>query len=407
MFANVVRLYRLCGRPIWSAGAFSYEGPASTEIDAAIAACSEAELHRFGGFDGDVERRADGTIEFTFNTPANERGRFFASVDAFVLEAKAVSAGALPDAFYLVDSDYLSGEKDPPPRLAQALQLSRLAALLARVSSYASREPDGPFRLIFNLAGRGVEPPREIGVVTRITSGCLDAPRPCLGKLEALLAPGADAALHVHEHRQLFRLSVTEVLAAHSERDSQSRFEYLVRSWAEVLKRDAFNAEVYVAKFSFEKLKAEIARTELEFSGRLASVLGDSTGKLLALPLSAAAIAAMLKVASIYEALALLVSVIIGSALILAVVHNQLLSYRRVRAGFELAMSDLADAERQRPQALTTALDAAREGFDHQSRHLLAVTRGIRVLAWTVLLVVAAIAAYRFIPWGPLTAGAA
>ena len=402
MFADVVRLYRACGQPSWNGAAFAYDGPISADIQAAATACS-IENFAFGHFEGGVESVGDGTIEFLFRTPANERGRFFANAAAFVQEAKAVSGGSLPLAYYLVGEDYLSGELNVPPRLAQALLLSRLAVLLGRIASHASEEPDGPLRLTFNLPPTAVEAPRAIILTTRITPDCLELPAPDLSKLEALLSPGADSQLHVHEYRQVFRMSVTEVLAALPERDSSPRFDYLVRSWATVLQRDQFNTEIYVSKFSFNKLKSDIAKTELDFAGRVAAVLGDSTGKLLALPLSAAAIAAMLKVATVYEALALLISVIIGGVLILAVAKNQTLAYQRVSAGFELAMSDLVDAERQRPEALSKALVDARAGFKSQADHLVNVTAAVRWLAWAVMLAVAGIAAYRFVPWSSVT----
>src|SRR3546814_6367176 len=71
---------------------------------------------------------------------------------------------------------------------------------------------------------------------------------------------------------------------------------YVCSSDLDVLEKYGFDVDCYISNFSFEKIRLEIAQMELDFSSRLSSVMGDSAGKFLALPLPIAVLAAIYKI---------------------------------------------------------------------------------------------------------------
>src|SRR3546814_20837694 len=84
-----------------------------------------------------------------------------------------------------------------------------------------------------------------------------------------------------------------------------------------------------IINFSFEKIRLEIAQMELDFSSRLSSVMGDSAGKFLALPLPIAVLAAIYKIHGIVEAYLLFIGSLVIVMLFSGMIHNQLLQLDR------------------------------------------------------------------------------
>src|SRR3546814_4269317 len=112
-----------------------------------------------------------------------------------------------------------------------------------------------------------------------------------LDPLRRLVSDEGAHSLHVQELRALFRLAVADAVGRALA--SENAFTYLAANWPDVLEKYGFDVDCYISNFSFEKIRLEIAQMELDFSSRLSSVMGDSAGKFLALPLPTAAWAAL------------------------------------------------------------------------------------------------------------------
>jgi hypothetical protein len=191
-----------------------------------------------------------------------------------------------------------------------------------------------------------------------------------------------EGRLHINEHRQLFRVSIASVLARRREDSTESAFQFLVYSWAQVLKTYELNADCYVQKFSFEKLRGEVARIELDYATRMAAVLGDGSGKILALPLSLGGLAGVWATNDVFTALGLVFGLVLVSLLLSGLIHNQKLASTRVEAGFKLAMGDVEGGSAKYPDSLEAAIESAKKGFSDQLSFLRRVHNIVHPVAW-------------------------
>src|SRR3546814_12236211 len=89
-----------------------------------------------------------------------------------------------------------------------------------------------------------------------------------------------------------------------------------------------------IINFSFEKIRLEIAQMELDFSSRLSSVMWDSAGKFLALPLPIAVLAAIYTIHGIVEAYLLFIVSLVIVMLFSVMIFNSPLHLVRIYHGF-------------------------------------------------------------------------
>ncbi|WP_127172071.1 hypothetical protein [Xanthomonas euvesicatoria] len=250
-------------------------------------------------------------------------------------------------------------------------------------------------KLLFVLPATGDTGPKTFEIDTRITRACLLAPKPDISVLEALFSNG-EGRLHINEHKQLFRVALTSVLAKRNADSPEPAFQYLVYSWSDVVMAYELNAECYVQKFSFEKLRGDVARIELDYATRMAAVLGDSSGKMLALPLSIGGLAAVWLADDVWSASGLCLGMLLVSLLLSGILHNQRLASKRVEAGFNLSIADVQSASSKHPTALQGAINSAKLGFAEQLAFLRKVHMVIHPLAWVPTLIALGMVVLRF-----------
>lgn len=379
MFERVVNLYRESGRPAIEEAAFSYEGQLSPGIRVAIEECQKLDKN-YGSFEGEPQY-TDDQVSFTWRVPANEFGRFYRDVYGFIEGSEKLGAGQIPENYYLIKEDIHGGVDAATHELDVALAVSRLISGLSKLSLSSSVFDSGGRKLLFILPAAADVGPRTVEVNTTITRACLLAGKPDVTLLETLTAE-EDGRLHINEHRQIFRVSIASVLARRREDSSESAFQFLVYSWPEVLKTYQMNADCYVQKFSFEKLRGEVARIELDYATRMAAVLGDGSGKILALPLSLGGLAGVWATTDVFTALGLVVGLVLVALLLSGLLHNQKLASARVEAGFDLAMGEVDGSLAKYPPSLQSAIDQAKKGFSRQLIFLRRVHNIVHPLAW-------------------------
>lgn len=392
MFETVVRLYRAAGRPPVEEGTFSYDGNACDVADE-IQECQALD-RKFGSFE-DGPHVEDGQISFTWKLPSNEFGRFYSDVYDFVDGSEILSSGGVPDNYYLVQEDVLSGSEEPTAELAAALHLGKLIGGLLKLSLNTVSLTASTKKLLFVLPATGDTGPKTFEIDTRITRACLQAPQPDISVLEALFS-GEEGRLHINEHKQLFRVALTSILAKRRADATEPVFQYVVYSWPDVVMSYELNAECYIQKFSFEKLRGDVARIELDYATRMAAVLGDSSGKLLALPLSIGGLAAVWSADDVWSASGLCFGMLLVSLLLSGILHNQRLASKRVEAGFNLSISDVQSASGRHPPTLQVAIKKAKAGFEEQLDFLQKVHMVVHPLAWLPTLIALAMIILKF-----------
>jgi hypothetical protein len=392
VFESVVRLYRAAGRPSIEEGTFSYDGPAYN-VAGELKECQKLE-RKFGSFE-DGPHEEGGQLSFTWRLPSNEFGRFYANVYDFVDGSEILSSGGVPGNYYLVQEDILGGAEEPTEELVAALHLGRLIGGLLKLSLNTVSLTASTKKLLFVLPATGDTGPKTFEIDTRITRACLLAPKPDISVLEALFS-NEEGQLHINEHKQLFRVALTSVLAKRRADAPEPAFQYLVYSWSDVVMAYELNAECYVQKFSFEKLRGDVARIELDYATRMAAVLGDSSGKMLALPLSIGGLAAVWLADDVWSASGLCLGMLLVSLLLSGILHNQRLASKRVEAGFNLSIADVQGASSKHPTALQGAINSAKLGFAEQLAFLRKVHMVIQPLAWFPTLIALGMVVLRF-----------
>lgn len=338
-FATSVALYRQVARPPFGDGQFSYEGPNTAAIASVIGACRGVSSG-IGRFVVPPEVEGD-SVTFTWAPGHNQSACFYPSTRELVEQSTALSKGRRPENYYLVAEDHLAGEAGMPTSLSAALRLCDLVAAIGKLALASADLADAEGRVLLFIQPAGEKTiPKTIELVTRISSEMLTLPTPDLKVLEQLMVPEVDRQLHVAERRGFFRLAVADVLAEPDAREAP--FLHLVRSWDRVLEFYRRNVDVYLSNFSFEKLRRDIATAGVDYAGKLSKSLNDSTSKLLALPLSFAAIAAVQVSADFSAAAVTVLGALFLSILLAGLIQNQLLELGSIRDGFLTVFKPLA-----------------------------------------------------------------
>ncbi|MBW8374455.1 hypothetical protein [Stenotrophomonas sp.] len=393
MFADVVSLYRESGRPAIAAGVFSYDGAQKQTLMASIEACKE--LPSYEGFFESEPEEEDGRVLFEWKLAVNECGRFYASIEDFAVQCEALGRGAVPANYYLQEEDFLSTAGVAPEKLTKLLEIVRLIQALSKLS-FATSTGTGWQRLLFVLPAGKDAAPRTVEVDTKISLRSLDAEPVDAAILFGITSADADMTLHVNEHRQLFRTAIATVLARRLPESGVGAFEYLIENWSEIVSLYQLNADCYVQNFSFEKMRAEIGRIELDYATRVSAILGESSSKLLALPLSVAGLAGVVGSNSFTESALLIAGMVVVALILSGVIQNQLFAAERVEAGFRLAISDMDGGSVKYPDSLVASVNSARQGFERQLVFLQKIYAVVRPLAWAPAVLGTAIMAVRF-----------
>ncbi len=395
MFTHVVALYRASGRPALEDGSrFTYEGPTSNALTVALRSC-EGLGEVYGGFEDEPEINDD-VVTFTWRLAANEHARFYGNASELIDRSTRPSRGEQPNNYYLVAEDYLVGEVLEPQLVSRLNSLIALIKLLGALTTVVPTTANTPSLLVFVQPAHDRTPPRTLEIPTRITSETAQLPTPDLTELRLLSPDEPSTSLHTSERRALFRLAVAETLGKAPE--TANAFHYLVNNWGAVLEKYGYDVDCYVANFSFDKARKEIAATELDFVTKMHGIVGDSTAKLLGLPLSLAALVAIYTGKTMLENYLYLLSILCVSALFSLSLGNQSLQLRRIRLGFNTVFAQFKDRPELYAGKLTTHIDTAVAEFNKQYRFATRATWLLRVTGWAPSLAGTAFVAYRYSP---------
>lgn len=361
MFIKTVELFRLLGRPKTDGNRLNFEGKVDPSV---IALAREIEQlpNYFGSFD---HLLIDGEkIELEMQLPASEMGRFHQNVDDFIASTPTLNFGVIPSEYYICDLDFYSGEPATDPKLLKLYHLSRFIRAVSLLSVNGYVEPGlHENRLIFVVAADGKSPSKTLAVSIHISPTLLDFALPQIRLLEALISPSRKNEVHVEERLSIMRLSIADSLASTEEGD---RFSVLVKNWPEVLDKYHHNFLAFIHQFSFEKVRKEIATAEVENATKMSAVLGDITGKLLALPVSLVAIALLRKAETNEQFWLGFAGLACVTIVFLGLLVNQWLQVVRLRGSF-LVIFEQYDATKFPPKLSRPILAARRNaGIQYQ-----------------------------------------
>lgn len=327
MFDQVIALYRGLGRPRVEGGRYSFKGKIGDHTRPLLAVLEELP-ERYG--QAELYPAEEGCLDLEFSFPANEYGGTHDDIDVFLRNSPSLNVGLIPSAFYILDIDYCSGDPVKPEvlqRLDECCEFIRLLGKLATDPCAESADPTQ--RLVFVLSADGKAPPQTLTLRVKVTPRLLASPIPHLSLLRALVNPSNTdrRSPHIEERRMILQSAIAEVLASAV---SVQAFEFLVLNWSRVLSIYRHNLRAFLCEYSFDKVRKEIASTEIEYATKLSGVLGDVAGKLLGLPIAAGGGVLLVKASGVSEFVIVAVSLITVSVIFLLVIWNQWLQFRRL-----------------------------------------------------------------------------
>lgn len=339
MFQSVVSLYRAIDNPEVQGGRLVYNGVYSETLNSAIEACK-----LLGSAFGDFEHLRVGRydIEFEYRLPSSEAGKFFQDVKSFVLGSSALSKGTVPKNVFIISENWSDHDDSKPESIIKLYRICRFIELLSLLSVGCDKESNADYySLFFALPPDGARPPRSFVLPTIVKFEMLAHEIQHLNLLEEILNKKNENKAHLSERKLMLRLSIADVLDRFE--NESDMFFVLVREWKFVLAQYRTNLQTYVYGFSFEKVRREVAQAEIDYGTKLSGVLGDIAGKLLALPVSLAALVVMHKTDSGFEAFTIFIGLVLVSVVLFLILFNQKLQVDRLMHSFDVVFSEFKD----------------------------------------------------------------
>lgn len=197
-------------------------------------------------------------------------GGFFSSLES-LLEAPARRIEPLPR-FYLADIDYLhtGDESVAPPMVLRYLQATRFYALLGRVADHQGGV--GAAKTLVFLHKSKVEITPQYG------KGDLYE----LDDLQSFEVDFVGSDTHQEQKQTIIKMVLMELFAGRS----KLPFSELLARFSDFTEKVRASYELYVAEFSFQKIKEEVEREKLDAMVKLNKVFSDIQGQLLAVPVA-------------------------------------------------------------------------------------------------------------------------
>lgn len=382
MFSRVIDLYRLCGRPSLENGGFSYSGPVNQQMREAIEQLQNASHgDRYGSFDDVVDFNSS-DVNFEFRIFGRDGVAFYKDFPDFIQSSSAsLNKGKLVSNFYIQDQDWAPSDRVTHEAYEKLIKVCCLIKCLERlaVGNYVEEGAAG-LNLFFALPAESNKPPRAILFPIRVDADVLAYELIHLKLLESLIDPRYEAKVHFDERKMIFRTALADLIEDCA--DENKRLTYLLSNWSTLLKNYMKNLNTYVHGYSFDKIRIEIARAQIEFGSKLSGVLGDIAGKLLALPLSLAGLVALYKAGGAVEFICIAAGLISITPLLRLVLNNQELQIAQLKSSFNIVFEQLTKKKDVFPKSLRAVFEETVSGVEQREVLLAKSFRFFRYMTW-------------------------
>lgn len=386
--AAIVSLYRMCDRPRIEGGSFTVSRPADGDI---LSAVREVYEYYPGSFrellvnDDEVLRPEQidltGTsVEFTFSLPVGSDVRFYDDIRDLVDNSGGVCKGLLPEEFYIIEIDYCSGETNPPEQLKTLISVCETIKFLSAIAHYHDQKSvSDSHKLVFiNPEGKSDKP--AIVLETKIAYQLLDIAPIDYSILQDLAKNDSKIDPHYVAKKGVFWSSLAEFSRQAPKPDNA--FFNLIKNWNEFLDLFQNNLETYLSGFAFHKAKREVAEAELDLASQFSKIISDITGKLLAIPVSLAALVAIGRTDNTFEQIIICIGLLVSALLIVGAVDNQQRQLGRISHAKEVVMNSFMGKQTSYPQDLQTAISSMVDNLASNERNLKWTLCFFRCMAW-------------------------
>lgn len=390
MFEKVVELFRYVNCPPIRDGQFSYVGPCDKTLEALIKECNS--IDECYGRMLFLRIRSDNTAEFEFIVPSGEYS-FYSDFSDFIRRTPSLGHGEIPKEFYIVDCNWLSSEGVENPDFSKILKCSELIKSLCKVVlAYDNNSSASYINLFMTISGDAKKPPKAITVSTKVDERVLNCSLNRLNLVKYFSVSENSEKIHFDEKKSLFNTALADV-ANEAIELNENTFMYIVMHWDKVLDNYWKNLQTYLHGFSFNAIRQEIAKAELEYGSKLGGVFGDIAGKLLALPVSLAALLIVDKTENPLEVWITSIGIFMVTLTFLGILYNQWLNVSRLYNSFSQVFSQMSNRLENYPKNLRSLVKNAKKEVDSQYRFVICTliffsalsavpTIGMIILVW-------------------------
>ncbi|WP_447895459.1 hypothetical protein [Vreelandella sp. GE22] len=195
-----------------------------------------------------------------------------------------------------------------------------------------------------------------------------------------------DQTTDMHYHEKINVFSSTLIDFVKGDKARVGAFDNLVDKWDDFVDLYNKNIGTYMSGFAFHKAKREVAEAEISISEQFSKVLSDITTRVLSIPLSFAAIVALIKADSFWESYFIVVGVFLASLIISQLVSNQQRQFNRVVKSKALVLGSFEGRKELYPENLKSHLDDLEVDLDNYEKRVRRTLWIFRVLSWAPVL---------------------
>ncbi|WP_339439335.1 hypothetical protein [Pseudomonas sp. EA_15y_Pfl1_P104] len=393
MFSVVVQLYRLLGRPPLDDDRIVYSGACTEEIKKCINECKSLP-EKYGRLvDAD---ESEGKIDIEFDLPTSDFGRFHSDFKNFIRATPTLGKGKLPSDFYIINEDWSTTdgvENLNHNSIKTCCELiDGLCGLVAVVDRKSSEAYENIF---FALPADDNRKPKTFVLKTKVDESILGLKLRHVKLIQLLVSSQDDHTIHLEERKLIFSSAIADVIDAAGD---EPAFPYVLAHWEDVLRKYLQNLQAYVHGFSFDKVRTELAKAELEYGSKLSGVLSDMAGKMLALPISFGALVLLNKAGDPIEIFSIAIGILMVTLIFAGVLWNQYLNIRRLDSSLDITFELFDKRLSTYPGRLQQLIKNSRLEITTQRSFLELTLWSFFILAVIPTLVMIGMLSYRWMP---------
>jgi len=397
-FEQLISLYRLLGRPVLEGKTFKTTDTCSPSLSELLHALwlgkqytielTVDETNYSTEMEDDFPDLAENQLlRIEITVSQTEKGFFYKNVSEWIALAGSLKKGRITPNTYLVEEDLIVDDESDNKDVARVRRTCELIEKLSELAHYHDEKQGNNFayRLVFVVPDKDDKIYRPVILETQLTDDILQEEQPDISLLSEILQEHhASNNIHASERLSVYRIALTEIIEKIPV-DAKA-FPYLVKHWLDVIESFNRSWERYLSGFSFNKLKAEMAKQQTEFSQKLSDTVASLSGRLFSLPISIAGITLIEKAESSLVNWFYLVSSLLVSYMVFRAVKIQQENLTNAKASYEMAFSEFKQKIDEKNSAIQEELQKVMGRLNATFLHLARELKIYSFLAWTPLL---------------------
>lgn len=392
---DVVKIYRLCGRPDFKDNALvNCEILCDEQIIFLINNIHQKKDDIFESVKCNgsyitlpLQNSQSGQkLQFNLNIPIIGFKLFFLNLDDLITNHTGVKKGELPESFYLLENDYLTTEANEPKQLQQLKQVCRWINFLKEALPHTEEKRES-YLFVLLTEDKESKGFKKHLIESRFTVNELRY----LEGLETFEEMIKNTDLHSSERLAVVRNALEELLAKRPSIPNQRLGDIL--SEFEVFKQlYQDNYETYINGFSLKDFKKEVIESHEEFASKMEGSLNDVINKGLAIPVSIATIGALIKEQQLINSLVVSFAVLLVSIFMWCLTEQHLKRLKDI----QLALDETFNKFENKKESAAKFVNNKRLNLIKRSESIVRVLKTLRWLGFTPFISAIVLLCYKF-----------